>query len=80
VYCSLAMKIQVLLSPGCSHGASALELVSLVVKENAPEAEVETILVETLEDASRWSFPGSPTIRVNGTDIQQPAPKNFGLA
>jgi hypothetical protein len=75
----MAMKIQVLVSPGCGHGAIARELVSQVVAENAPQAEVETILVSTLEDASRYSFPGSPTVRVNGADIQQPPPAGVGL-
>jgi hypothetical protein len=74
------MKIQVLVSPGCGHGARALELVSQVVRENALEAEVETILVATLKEASRWSFPGSPTIRVDGVDIERPAPASVGLA
>jgi hypothetical protein len=74
------MKIQVLVSPGCSHGASALELVSQVVSEHAREAEVETIRVATWEEASRWSFPGSPTIRVDGADIERPAPSGVGLA
>jgi hypothetical protein len=76
----MTIKVQVLVSPGCSHGASALELVSQVIGENAPEAEVETILVSTLEDASRWLFPGSPTVRVNGADIERPAPAGVGLA
>jgi hypothetical protein len=74
------MKIQVLVSPGCSHGEIALELVSQVIGENAPRAEIETILVTTLEDAARWSFPGSPTIRVDGVDIDPPATANVGLA
>lgn len=67
------------MSPGCGHGARALELVSDVVQQCAPGAEVETISVATLEDASRWSFPGSPTIRVDGVDIDPQAPAGIGL-
>jgi hypothetical protein len=73
------MKIEVLMSPGCGHGVRALELVADVVKQSAPEAAVETILVATLEDAARWSFPGSPTIRVDGNDIDPEAPASVGL-
>ncbi|HET8540287.1 MAG TPA: hypothetical protein VFL83_10490 [Anaeromyxobacter sp.] len=73
------MKIQVLVSPGCGHGARALELVADVVGQSAQEAELETITVATLEDASRWSFPGSPTIRVDGVDIDPEAPTGIGL-
>ena len=73
------MKIQVLMSPGCGHGARALELVADVVRQSAPRAAVEIISVATLEDAARWSFPGSPTIRVDGNDIDPDAPAGVGL-
>ena len=73
------MKIQLLMSPGCGHGQRALELVVDVVGQAAPGAEVETIQVATPEDAVRHSFPGSPTVRVNGVDIDPEAPKNVGL-
>ena len=73
------MKIQILMSPGCGHGARALEIVADVVGQSAPGAAVETISVATLEDAARWSFPGSPTIRVDGNDIDPEAPAGVGL-
>ncbi len=49
------------------------------LERSAPGAEVETITVASLEDATRWSFPGSPTIRVDGIDIDPEAPTGFGL-
>jgi hypothetical protein len=73
------MRIQVLMSPGCGHGARALELVADVVQQSAPGAEIETILIASHEDAAQWSFPGSPTIRVNGLDIDAQVPTNVGL-
>ena len=73
------MKIQVLMSPGCGHGARALALVADVVGQSAPGAKIETITVATLEDAARWSFPGSPTVRVDGIDIDPEAPTGVGL-
>ncbi len=73
------MKIQVLMSPGCGHGARAVELVVDVVGLIAPGAEVERITVGTIEDAARWSFPGSPTIRVDGIDIDPEEPTGVGL-
>jgi hypothetical protein len=73
------MKIQVLISPGCGHGVRALELVADVVGQSAPGSEIETITVATLEDAARWSFPGSPTVRVDGIDIDPEAPTGVGL-
>jgi hypothetical protein len=73
------MKIQVLMSPGCGHGARALEVVADVVKQSAPGTEIVTITVATLEDAALWSFPGSPTVRVDGIDIDPDAPTCLGL-
>jgi hypothetical protein len=73
------MKIQVLMSPGCGHGERALKLVTDVVQENALGASVEVIAVATLEDAARWSFPGSPTVRVDGLDIDPETPASVGL-
>lgn len=73
------MRIQVLMSPGCGHGARALELVKDVVRERAPGVAVDVITVATVEDAARWSFPGSPTIRVDGEDIDPAVPPGVGL-
>jgi hypothetical protein len=73
------MKIQVLMTAGCSHGKRALELVEDVVQKHAPGAEVEAISVVALEEAARLSFPGSPTVRVNGLDIDPRPPANVSL-
>jgi len=73
------MKIQVLMSPGCEHGERALELVEDVVRGHAPAVEIQAVTVATSEDAARLGFPGSPTIRVNGIDIEAQPPTNIGL-
>jgi hypothetical protein len=73
------MKIQVLMSPGCGHGARAHEMVADVVGQIAPGSEIETITVATLEEATRWSFAGSPTVRVDGIDIDPDGPTDIGL-
>jgi len=73
------MNIQVLMNPGCGHGRHTLELVTEVVRMLAPRAEIETITVSTPQDASLLAFPGSPTVRVNGIDIEPHAPTNVGL-
>ena len=73
------VKIQILMSPGCGHGQRTSELVADVVREHAPWAEVETILVATPHDAERLGCPGSPTVRVNGVDIEPQAPIRVGL-
>jgi hypothetical protein len=75
----MSMRIEILMSPGCGHGAQARELVAEVVRELAPGAAVETLTVATADDATRWSFRGSPTILVDGEDIDPGAPANVGL-
>ena len=73
------MKIQVLMSPGCGHGARTVALVAEVVRLHALDAEVETVLVDSAADAARLAFPGSPTVRVDGVDIDPAPPANVGL-
>lgn len=68
-----------MMSPGCAHGARARELVADVARQWAPGADVESVTVATMDDATRWSFPGSPTIRVDGTDVDPAAPPGVGL-
>lgn len=73
------MNIQVLMSPGCGHGQRTLELVTEVVRMLAQRAQIETITVSTPQDASLHAFPGSPTVRVGGIDIEPHAPTNVAL-
>jgi len=64
------MKIEILVSSGCGHGAKTQEAVADVVREVAPGTAVETVLVGAPEDAARLGFLGSPSVRVNGRDIE----------
>lgn len=73
------MKIEILMSPGCGHGAKTQALVADVVRESAPGVEIATTIVETVEDAERLGFVGSPSVRVNGQDIDPEAPSSVGL-
>jgi len=73
------MKIQVLLSPGCAHGHRAVDAVAEVARQAAPGARVETIVITTLEEAELWGFKGSPTVLVDGVDVDPDAPRGVGL-
>lgn len=73
------MRVEILMSPGCGHGATTRALVAEVVRQHAPGATVEIFLVATLEDAERRGFLGSPSVRVNGQDIDPQAPRRVGL-
>lgn len=42
-------------------------------------AAVELLRIDTEDEASRLRFVGSPTIRIDGTDVQQPDAEPTGL-
>lgn len=57
---------------GCPSHPEAWQRLQHVLAElhvDANEANIERIEITTDEQAARWHFPGSPTIQVNGTDI-----------
>lgn len=75
----MAMRLQVMMSPGCGHGEETLELVREVVRALAPSAEIEAVVVTTAEEAERLGFRGSPTVLVDGVDIEPDRPAGAGL-
>jgi hypothetical protein len=64
------VKIEVLTFEGCPNAQAARELVARVVADSGVEAEVEYVDVPDPEAAERLRFLGSPTIRVDGRDIE----------
>ncbi len=64
------MKVEVLTFEGCPNAQSARELVERVVAESRVEAEIAYVNVPDPEAAERLRFLGSPTIRVDGRDIE----------
>ena len=64
------MKIEVLYSPECPNYVQALMLVHDVLAETGIEAQVELVRVETEDEARRLRFVGSPTVRVDGVDVE----------
>jgi hypothetical protein len=63
-------QIEVLTFAGCPHAQPMLELVDRLVTELGLEAFVRHVDVSDLEQAEAHRFLGSPTIRVNGRDIE----------
>ncbi len=73
------LAVQVLMSPGCGHGQKTVVLVRGVLDDLAPDAEIETVTVATMDDAERLGFRGSPTVLVDGKDIEPGPPGGVGL-
>ncbi len=63
------MIIQVLFFQGCPNYKPAVDLVRSV----APHATIEEVEVKSPEDAERMRFLGSPTILVDGVDVEPSA-------
>ena len=72
--------VEVLTFKGCPHGDPALALAQRVVEEMAADATVSRDDVPDAEAAVKERFLGSPTIRVNGTDIDPTATERSDYA
>jgi hypothetical protein len=62
--------IEVLYSHGCPCYPEAVALVERVRDELGVTSEVRAVLVGDQEAAERARFPGSPTVRVDGGDVE----------
>jgi arsenate reductase len=66
----LTVGVELLVFAGCPHAEAAQNLAQRVAERLAPGANVERIEVDTPELAAELGFLGSPSIRVNGVDIE----------
>ena len=75
------MKIELLYFEGCPSFLPTLALLQQVLDEEKIPAPVQTILVESEAAAKRQRFLGSPSIRVDGEDIEMDArtATDFGM-
>jgi len=64
------MRIEILYVPGCPNYQPAVEQVERVLSSESLQAEIRSIAVKTDAEARDVMFPGSPTIRVNGEDVE----------
>ena len=64
------LQVEVLVSEGCPHAGTALALVREIVARLAPGASVDRVDVDTPEKAATLGFLGSPSVRVDGADIE----------
>jgi hypothetical protein len=64
----------------CQSHNDALTRLKKVLSEVRIEAEIEMIRVESDEEAKRLGFTGSPTILVDGKDIQPPTTTHYAMA
>jgi thioredoxin family protein len=72
--------IQVLCVPECRNCQPAVDRVRQVLRSEGVDARVEEVLVVEEAAARSVHFPGSPTVRVDGVDVEPSGQGVFGLA
>lgn len=73
-------RVEVLTFDGCPNANAALALVDRVVVGLGLEAEVASVRVPDVDAAERLRFLGSPTIRVDGRDVEPGAADRIDYA
>ena len=75
------MKVELLYFDGCPNFERLLPELQALVDEHAPGNRVELRRVESSDAAERERFLGSPTVRVDGEDVEPTASarSDFGL-
>lgn len=63
------MKIELLWFEDCPNHGLAEEMLSEVLAEHGVSDEIQQVEVPDLETGESVKFPGSPTIRIDGNDI-----------
>ncbi|WP_434578691.1 DF family (seleno)protein [Thermoanaerobacterium thermosaccharolyticum] len=65
------MQISFLYFEGCPNSEPALNLLKEVLNEKGIKGEIELIEIKSEEDAYKYNFLGSPSIHINGKDIEK---------
>jgi hypothetical protein len=74
------MRIEILYVPGCPNYQPAFERLQAVLASESVRDEIRGVPVSTEGQAKALQFPGSPTIRVNGKDVEADQTNAPGLA
>ena len=74
------MRIEFLWYPDCPSHPQAREMLASVLAELGVEANVEETCVRDWDEARAHEFPGSPTFRVDGQDIDPEGAAAMGVA
>jgi hypothetical protein len=73
------MTVEQLYLPGCPNHREAAALIREVLAEERLRADLTETPVGDYEEAKKHGFPGSPTFRVNGRDIEDLAAGQFAV-
>jgi hypothetical protein len=78
---SKALNVVVLYNESCPATPKTITLIEECISESGIPVELRKILVSSREEAINWRFLGSPTVQINGIDIDPAArdAKVFGF-
>lgn len=76
-----AVQIRVLYSEGCGSTPPTVELVKKIAQDLNIPVNIEMVMVSSEEQARELRFLGSPTVQIEGSDIEPSARDSlaFGL-
>lgn len=63
------IEIRILSTEGCANTPPTVSRIEETAKELAVPIHIENVLITTEEEASRNRFFGSPTVQINGVDL-----------
>ena len=66
------MNIDLLTIAGCPNVPPTRALLEDVLRSLAPHARLATHRIEALDDAAHWGFGGSPSVLIDGVDLEAP--------
>lgn len=76
------MRVEVLYVPNCPHHPTAVKQLRAVLAAAGIPVEIHQVPVTDAKTAQELKFRGSPTVRINGRDIEGESqePESFALA
>ena len=73
------LRVELLAVEGCAHLERAQRDLDTVLRKGIIEVPIQLIYVSSQDDAEFLSFQGSPTIRINGEDVDPRPELSIGL-
>lgn len=74
----MTLEVHILYLPRCEFTPPTVALVSEVIEKLGANVELQVVEVSDLEQAEALQFLGSPTVQINGQDID-PAMRNASI-
>lgn len=69
----MKVEVKVLFLEGCDNTPPTMDLIEQIALESGIEIDLKAVPVESQDQAQQWNFLGSPTVQINGLDIEPSA-------